>query len=360
MDADERTMTNVNESVNESIEANVSENADECKGTKDGTSKWKYVAIGGVAGVMMGVAGTVTGAEGDESADFNFGLGSDADGSTTDAPTETDVPVATSVNDDMSFGDAFAVARAEVGAGSVFGWRGNLYNTYYAEEWETMTPEEREEFYEAAVHPSIEETPVDVPAVTTVPVATTVNDDMTFNEAFAAARAEVGAGGVFEWHGKNFNTYYAEEWEGMSSEEKQEFLASIADRENAAVADIDTADVPTTANVAVVDAGSSDDDVRVIGVYEENVDGQEVFVGAMEIGGDNVMVIDIDHDGEFDFAVVDVNGDGAITDNEIGNISDFAIDVDYMAVRASIDNADELLAANDMPDYVNDADVSMC
>lgn len=32
-------------------------------------------------------------------------------------------------------------------------------------------------------------------------VATSVNDDMSFNETFAAARHEVGAGGAFEWHG---------------------------------------------------------------------------------------------------------------------------------------------------------------
>ena len=356
MNADERTMTNVNEymneNVNENVEANVSENANECKESKKGGSKWKHVAIGGVAGVMMGVAGTIVGTEGAEAAEVNIGVGADTNETLTETPAEPEVPVATSVNDDMSFGEAFAAARAEVGAGGVFEWRGNLYNTYYVEEWEAMTPEERESFYEAAVHPSTQEAPVEIPEVTDVPVATTVNDDMSFNEAFAAARAELGAGGVFEWRGNLYNTYYAEEWEAMSPAEREGFYA--------AVAGIDTDDVSTMTNVDVVDGGSSDDEVRVIGVYEENMDGHDVYVGAMEIGGDNVMLVDVDHDGMFDFAVVDADANGTITEDEVEDISDFAIGVEDMALRADVDNANELLAANDMPDYVNDADVSMC
>lgn len=54
-----------------------------------------------------------------------------------------------------------------------------------------------------------------------------VSDDMTFAEAFAAARAEVGPGGVFHWHGGIFNTYYAEEWNAMSDADKHEFAQQI-------------------------------------------------------------------------------------------------------------------------------------
>jgi hypothetical protein len=47
--------------------------------------------------------------------------------------------------------------------------------------------------------------------------------DMSFNEAFAAARAEVGADGVFEWRGGYFGTYHSEEWAEKSDEFKQAF-----------------------------------------------------------------------------------------------------------------------------------------
>lgn len=40
------------------------------------------------------------------------------------------------VNDEMSFGEAFAAARAAYGPGAMFEWRGNVYNTYYKEELE--------------------------------------------------------------------------------------------------------------------------------------------------------------------------------------------------------------------------------
>ncbi len=59
---------------------------------------------------------------------------------------EDGVDIATSVKDDMTFSDAFAAARAEVGAGGAFEWRGNVYATFYAEEWNSMTPEEKMEY----------------------------------------------------------------------------------------------------------------------------------------------------------------------------------------------------------------------
>lgn len=60
-------------------------------------------------------------------------------------------------------------------------------------------------------------------------LATTVTDDMTFDEAFAAARAEMGPGDYFEWHGNYYNTFYQHEWEGMSETEHQAFVASLGD-----------------------------------------------------------------------------------------------------------------------------------
>ena len=46
---------------------------------------------------------------------------------------------------------------------------------------------------------------------------------MSFSEAFAAARAEVGAGGIFEWNGNYYGTYYEDEWKEFSDDFKQEF-----------------------------------------------------------------------------------------------------------------------------------------
>ena len=61
-----------------------------------------------------------------------------------------------------------------------------------------------------------------------IPIATNVDDSMSFNEAFAAARHEVGAGGVFVWHGHAYNTYYAEEWSSMSQEDQNQYFSDVS------------------------------------------------------------------------------------------------------------------------------------
>lgn len=58
-------------------------------------------------------------------------------------------------------------------------------------------------------------------------VATTVDDSMSFSQAFAAARREVGAGGLFTWHGHTYGTYYAEEWNAMSPVDKEQYWADV-------------------------------------------------------------------------------------------------------------------------------------
>ena len=62
---------------------------------------------------------------------------------------------------------------------------------------------------------------------TDAPVAESVTDDMKFGEAFQTAREEVGPGGFFMWHDKPYGTYYKDEWDSMSTEEKNEFYASV-------------------------------------------------------------------------------------------------------------------------------------
>ena len=56
-----------------------------------------------------------------------------------------------------------------------------------------------------------------------VPLANGVNDNMSFSEAFATAREEVGPGGVFHWHGASYGTYYENEWHALSPDYQQAF-----------------------------------------------------------------------------------------------------------------------------------------
>lgn len=59
-------------------------------------------------------------------------------------------------------------------------------------------------------------------------LANNVTDDMTFSEAFAAARSEVGPGGIFYYHGNAYGTYYETEWNNMSEDDKADYWASVS------------------------------------------------------------------------------------------------------------------------------------
>ena len=60
-----------------------------------------------------------------------------------------------------------------------------------------------------------------------IDIAGGINDNMAFEDAYTAAREEVGAGGIFSWHGQVYNTYTVEEWQGLSLAQRQEFLSNV-------------------------------------------------------------------------------------------------------------------------------------
>ncbi|QDK78878.1 hypothetical protein EXU85_09775 [Spirosoma sp. KCTC 42546] len=66
-----------------------------------------------------------------------------------------------------------------------------------------------------------------VPLPEDVDVAGKTTDDMSFAQAFETARAEVGVGGVFSWHGHWYNTFEKEEWGSLSLVQRQEFTEMI-------------------------------------------------------------------------------------------------------------------------------------
>lgn len=61
--------------------------------------------------------------------------------------SDGEIAFAEGINDNMSFSQAFAAARAEVGAGGAFVWHGNVYGTYTAAEWNAMSPGEQQAYY---------------------------------------------------------------------------------------------------------------------------------------------------------------------------------------------------------------------
>ena len=173
----------------------------------------------------------------------------------------------------------------------------------------------------------------------------------SFRDAFQAARAELGPGGVFRWHGNIYNTYTVEEWNAMSTEEKNQFAQRV--KPEISPADIDTKqmaeastiddDVRVAPNQKEIDleekaratatvGTTDDDDVRVIGYGDVNLaDGRSVTVEELEINGQRVAVIDVDKDGVGDFAMSDLNhnnrpDEGEVIDLHTGEAISFSND----------------------------------
>lgn len=147
-------------------EETISQNNPQIEGKNESNKEenpWKLVTLGGVTGVLMG-AGLLYGgqmaakeldSEGKQEAET-------PEVGETSHTLENGLQVA-AVNDDLSFGEAFAQARAEVGPGGVFHWHGGIYNTYTAAEWNAMTVEQKHDFAQQ-VQPEIR--PDEVPTPT--------------------------------------------------------------------------------------------------------------------------------------------------------------------------------------------------
>ena len=185
---------------------------------------------------------------------------------------------------------------------------------------------------------------------------------MSFGQAFAAARHEVGANGAFVWHGQVYTTYYAEEWETLSPEEQKAFSSNAIaaanghpvtnDTQESLVEDGHQAIVSSNDSLAETDfevevAESESGESGGVEVVEENVvtdDGYVVNIGVAEVEGHNAVFIDGDADGTFDLLAVDVNDDGYIdADNELMVVDNPDLNVDSF----SNDMSDSMDASND-------------
>lgn len=211
-----------------------------------------------------------------------------------------------------------------------------------------------------------------------IEVATTVNDEMSFSQAFGAARAEVGAEGAFEWRGNVYSTYTAEEWNGMSAEERNTYNEHFRwSRHEAATSQENTAETateqapteePTKPEKVTVEEVEEEPvvevevevqevtpEVEILGVVHDDETGANL--GMMTVGEQEFLFIDVDDIGEFDVVVSDVNDDGQITENEGADISDYHMSVDDFESN-SFGASSMYTSDNDTMDYINDADAA--
>ena len=217
-------------------------------------------------------------------------------------------------------------------------------------------------------------------------------DNMSFDKAFETARAEFGAGGVFRWHGKLFNTYTVEEWNAKTAEEQNALAEAIdpeisADevdltgwaqavkldsselpQEEEAIAETDADETDQSDLAEVVETeepdvkvaldgntdvtasaaseqtvGSGDDDVRVLGYGDVALEnGQNVTVEELNINGQRVAVVDVDQDGVADYGLSDINHNRQMDEGEVIDLHTGE------AVSFTNDPCDDLAMTTDM------------
>lgn len=258
-----------------------------------------------------------------------------------------------------------------------------------------VSGEEKQEATATASSPTADKQPVKVGEV---------SDDMSFTDAFNSARAQVGAGGVFHWHGGIYSTYTADEWDNMTADNREEYAQAVkpeirADElENSYVAEAHTtthsqaadakADVEPVSHASVQSAAYHQDDVEPAYVVASQshqdtttADDDVHVVAQGTVQGHAAAAVDLNGDGDADVAVIDVNDNNVLDDPDVvvdhqGNMAtvgqlaeaagqqpedgtdyamqhDDGLDPNMQQVSYS-ENPD---VSPDMPDYMNDADM---
>ena len=161
--------------------------------------------------------------------------------------------------------------------------------------------------------------------------ALSVNDGMSFNEAFAAARAEVGPGGAFVWHGQVYGTYRGDDadWQEMNAEDRaaysQQVLAQVHPTPyTPAGNEPEIVDATDEVTADVIDDDDEVVDVHIVGADTADAinDGSDMVVADGQVDGVEAVFADTDGDGEIDLVLLDVDGLGAAETPDFSNDAD--------------------------------------
>lgn len=305
-----------------------------------------------------------------------------------DSPSEQEAIITTDegvrvaqVDDDKSFSEAFADARAQVGPGGVFEWHGKVYGTFYANEWEQMSAEERaawqakvdyddvleqgeshHENYHQESHTSNHTANAHNTSLHEEPQPQESEISNSSVEVVEVGQVDLDGNGTPETAAVLSNGVILVDIDNDGTAD----VAMMDVNQNGQLDDGEAVNVtaehiamPQASNDTMYASQSTDDgDVEVhvlnVGQADLNGDGMVENVAVVEIDGNEVMLVDIDQDNEADVIIADLNGDGQLQENEIGDITDQHLDMPTMS------DGDVYMASADAePDYMNDADMGL-
>lgn len=321
------------------VKPNPTEETEKKTSKKTASHLWKNVLVGGVPGILIGtLTGTAIPPSGKE----------DDDNSEPNPHNEYDIHEAHSVNDDMSFSEAFSSARNEIGPGGAFVWHGHVYGTYRGDdpEWLEMTPEER------AVHSQQILSQVHAGPYTPGPNEPLIKPD--FN-------SEPGD----ELEPEQESDSDSQSGDELESELEPEEPESGDELEPEQEPDSDSGNEQESEfeepgdELEPEEPESGEVDVHIVGVGQvQSEDGETIDVAVGQVDGSDAMFADTDGDGEVDTVLIDSDGDG-VTD-EVLDAEGSGMMMDDLAQQAEMNNIDtpDDHLCDDMPDYTNDGDVS--
>lgn len=191
-----------------------------------------------------------------------------------------------------------------------------------------------------------------------------VDNDKSFEEAVEEARAELGSDGIFQYKDGIYTTCSPEEWEEMSDEQIAELVSQAVSND---LMEIDLTDnvqhVGGSSEPIVVEVNdqygplameTGEQEVRVV---TEEIDPSEVvLVDDVSVVEEDVSLVDKIIDGIVDF----INPDSVPSGNYEVSTLQASKDVEGIddAIEEAIDEISNPEVAPDMPDYMEDADVS--
>ena len=234
-------------------------------------------------------------------------------------------------------------------------------------------PETEHEVAHSDGYSHVSDQPVDQPVDDddkAIPVAQSPTDDMSFRQAFEAAREDVGPGGAFSWHGNVYSTYRSDdpEWVEMGPDGQAAHCHDIivqvhaepyyeaASGHHATPAHDDiNADVDdySQANVRVDEVEEEDSgevDVHIIGVENDPETGASAAYGYVD--GHATVFLDEDGDGEIDYVIHDADDDGQAGEGEVIPVQGSGVTIDDLSHE--IETGNDVQLYEDQPDYTND------
>ncbi|MCL1894643.1 MAG: hypothetical protein FWG02_10520 [Holophagaceae bacterium] len=205
----------------------------------------------------------------------------------------------------------------------------------------------------------IETTPQEID-IEPPPTETHVDDEMSFGEAFSTARKEQGKEGIFTWRGREYNTYYKEEWDALHPQQ-----STVPDGIDGIGAEViaETDEDGVIAETEDSDISDPDDEGGEVEAEadESGTLAELEFESEPESEQDEIQATE-DDEGAIE-ATDETSEDGELVTEELGELQDPDPIVD-----PGIEPGDENLylgssqtdymANHGLPDYSNSADIS--